>query len=160
MKNDKLNQKDDQWECKYFDELTVNELYKILAIRTEVFIVEQNCPYQDVDGKDKNSFHLWSINPENKEITSYCRIVKPGISYNEPSIGRVLTKDYSRRTGLGKRLMEKSIEEIEKIFPGSGIRISAQLYLEKFYQSFGFVTLGESYMEDNIPHVQMLKVKS
>lgn len=143
------------WIYKHFKDLTLEELYAILAIRSEVFIVEQNCPYQDLDGKDIKAYHLFRYDNTGK-ILACCRILPPGVSYKEASIGRVLSKGELRKTGLGRELMKKAMELVHQNYPNSEIRISAQLYLEKFYHSFGFITIGEPYMEDNIPHIQMI----
>ena len=145
------------WRYKSFDELTSSELYEILKIRSEVFIVEQNCPYQDVDGKDAKSFHLrgWI---EDLPV-AYVRIIPPGISYKEASIGRVLTVMSQRKNGTGKLLMEKAIEHTLREFNVTEIKIGAQLYLEKFYKSLGFNQTSPQYLEDGIPHIEMLYTK-
>ena len=144
------------WTIKSFDTLNTTELYKILQIRNEVFIVEQNCPYQDLDNKDFKSLHLWQQDPEGN-ITAYCRLLPKGISYNEPSIGRVLTSLNNRKEGLGRKMMEFVIDYISDEWKSTQIRISAQLYLKEFYTSLGFHQIGSSYLEDDIPHIQMLK---
>ena len=143
------------WHLKKFEDLSPLELYKILGLRQEVFVVEQNCAYQDVDGKDLKSYHLMGF-AENNFLAAYSRIVFPGVSYKEFSIGRVVSSPTYRRTGIGKLLMEESIKQIEKIYGKVPIRIGAQRYLLEFYKSFGFVPL-EEYMEDNIPHTIMLR---
>ncbi len=146
------------WTCKPFNELSTIELYEILYLRQEVFIVEQNCPYQDCDRKDFNSLHLmgWS---EKCELLAYSRIVEPGISYDEVSIGRVITKPGYRKFGFGKLLIEESIKVIEMHYGKVPIRIGAQSYLLKFYAAFGFETM-EPYLEDGIPHHIMLRAAS
>ncbi len=146
-----------EWNSKKFSELTTSELYSILKVRTEVFVVEQNCSYLDPDGKDPEALHLWT--QTNGEIQAYCRIFAPGIQYKEASIGRVLTSANARGKGLGRKLLKESIEIIESNFNFSSIRISAQDYLLDFYQDFGFVTTGNSYLEDGIPHSEMLRKK-
>ena len=143
------------WILKHFDELTANELYNILQLRNEVFIVEQNCPYQDLDNKDLNAFHL--MGTEKNKLLAYSRLLAPGISYSESSIGRVVSSPAARKMGMGKRLMEESIHQIKNLFHTDTIRIGAQLYLKKFYESFGFIQEGEGYLEDNIPHIIMLR---
>ena len=143
------------WILKKFDELTPKELYEILQLRNEVFIVEQNCPYQDLDNKDLPAWHL--MGKKNKKLLAYSRLFAPGISYSESSIGRVVSSPSARKTGMGKQLMEESILQIRNLFHTDTIRIGAQLYLKKFYESFGFIADGEIYLEDNIPHVQMLR---
>ena len=131
-------------------------LYSLLAARIEVFVIEQNCPYQEADGKDQNSTHVFVVNT-NKEIMAYARIVHPGISYKEVSIGRVMTAQNHRDKGLGKELMNASLKAIEEQFGKVDVRISAQEYLLKFYQSLGFDQVSEVYLEDDIPHIEMLK---
>ncbi len=140
---------------KSFNELSTTELYKILQLRNAVFIVSQNCPYQDLDDKDFVSHHLVLIK-ENKFI-AYARLLPENISYNEVSIGRVCVSESVRNTGTGRALMDISIEKCHNIFGLKPIRISAQLYLKKFYESFGFETVGNEYDEDGIPHIEMLK---
>ena len=143
------------WILKPFAALTPNELYSILQLRNEVFIVEQNCPYQDMDNKDLKSWHLMGIK-ENK-LLAYSRLLAPGISYSESSIGRIVSSPSVRKTGMGKKLLEESIEQIKNLFKTDTIRTGAQLYLKTFYESFGFVQEGEIYLEDNIPHIIMLR---
>lgn len=144
------------WNLKKFEELTPFELYTILALRSEVFVVEQNCPYQDEDGKDLKSWHLMGWNEDNI-LAAYTRILKAGDSFHEASIGRVVSSPKVRGTGIGKLLMQQSIEELYNLFGKVPIRIGAQRYLEKFYESLGFVIAGEPYLEDDIPHVEMLR---
>jgi ElaA protein len=143
------------WHCKHFSKLTAAELYNILRLRTEVFILEQNCLYQDVDGKDVKCFHLFGVNEAN-EVQAYARVLPQGVSYEEVSVGRVVTSKKARGTGAGKELMKRVIEFISKEFGSASIRISAQSYLIKFYSDFGFRTVGEEYLEDDIPHTQMI----
>lgn len=147
-----------QIDVKTFQELSLDELYQILQLRSEVFCVEQNCVYQDLDGKDKKACHV--IGTGNGQIVAYTRLFKPGDYFDEASIGRVLVKKSERKYGYGKEIMEASIRIIEKKFSTAGIRISAQSYLTKFYGSLGFMEEGEPYLEDGIPHVQMCKKKS
>jgi ElaA protein len=142
------------WSCKHFKDLSNKELYQIFRLRLAVFVVEQNCPYQDADGKDLKSLHV--TGKQNDELIAYARIVLPGISYQEVSIGRVVTSKEARRTGAGKILMKKSMECIKKEFGNVPVRISAQSYLQKFYEGFGFKRVSDEYMEDDIPHVEML----
>lgn len=144
--------------CKLFKDLTVYELYDIMALRAEVFIVEQNCPYQDADGKDLDGWHLMGHTPEGN-LVAYTRLLPKGISYPEyASIGRVVNSPKVRGTGAGKVLMEASIKEIKRLYPNDKIKIGAQSYLLKFYESLGFVSTGEEYLEDNIPHTSMVYV--
>ncbi|MBL4676051.1 MAG: GNAT family N-acetyltransferase [Mucilaginibacter sp.] len=141
---------------KHFTELTTAELYALLRLRAEVFVVEQNCVYLDLDGKDQQSFHL--LYYADDELAAYTRLVPAGLSFNEISIGRVITSPRHRGTGLGKKLIDASIEGCYEKFGHQTIRIGAQLYLLTFYQSFGFVEQGEVYDEDGIPHIEMVKV--
>jgi len=142
------------WIFKSFDELTPHELYGILQLRNEVFVVEQNCVYQDADNKDISSHHLMCW--KDHILVAYARIVAPGISYSESSIGRVVTSPSARKTGIGKILIRKSIESTRSLYPQHSIKIGAQLYLKHFYESFSFVQTSEAYLEDDIPHIEML----
>lgn len=143
------------WHLKHFKELTSTELYAIMRVRQEVFIVEQTCPYLDADGKDTYCQHL--VGYVDTDIAAYARIVPPHVSYDEPSIGRVLTTAKYRKDGYGRLLMQKAIAETINAFGAVDIRIGAQLYLKKFYESFGFVQQGEVYDEDGIDHIIMLR---
>jgi len=144
-----------QWVFKSFAELTVNELYAIMRLRQEVFIVEQNCPYLDADGKDMKSHHLMGY--LGLDLVAYSRLVKPGVSYSEVSIGRVVSSTKHRKRSFGRELMTESIRQIEQLYGPVAIRIGAQQYLQKFYEGFGFVRLGEPYLEDDIPHIIMVR---
>lgn len=145
------------WQCKFFSELTNEELYKIIQLRIDVFVVEQNCVYQDCDGKDLESFHFTGWDENN--LVAYTRLLPKGISYPEAaSIGRVITARSARGQNLGKQLMTKSIEQIYTLFGNVPIKISAQLYLKHFYESFSFVQEGGAYLEDHIEHIAMEKV--
>ena len=146
-----------KWEIKKFDELTGQEVYEILKIRSEVFVIEQTCIYEDCDDKDKKSYHLFGV--DNGQIVAYSRILEKGVSYDEISIGRVLTAKRHRRKGLGKVMMLNAIEFIEKHLKEKVIRISAQQYLLNFYSNLGFVKVSEMYLEDDIPHLEMLYKK-
>ena len=145
------------WFCKTFDKLTKDELYALLHLRAEVFVVEQDCPYQDVDNKDKNAIHVFA--EKNAEIVAYARILKPGDYFQETCIGRIVTKQTLRGTGLGRELVKKSIEYIEAHFKTNTIHISAQTHLKRYYESFGFIQDGAEYLEDNIPHIGMTRSK-
>lgn len=144
------------WEITRFEDLSPEKLYRIMRLRAEVFIVEQNCPYQDADGKDQKSFHVMGYDSD-RELVTYCRILPENISYPEVSIGRVVSSSKVRGKGAGKLLMERALEEIELLFGNEPVRIGAQLYLKKFYESFGFVVISDEYMEDGIPHIEMLR---
>lgn len=143
------------WEFKNFSELTLESLYDIMRLRQEVFILEQNCPYLDADGKDIHSYHL--LGYLNSELVAYLRLVMPGISYDELSFGRILTSKKIRGNGVGKLLMEEGIKQSKIIFGNIPNRISAQKYLKKFYNEFGFKEIGKEYLEDGIPHIEMIK---
>jgi ElaA protein len=141
--------------CKPFDQLTTQELYAILRVRQEVFAVEQNIVYQDCDNKDQHCLHLWAYN-DKQDIVAYARLVEPGISYEGYcSIGRVLTTLDSRGENYGKQLMQQAITLCKQHY-GGGIKISAQQYLEKFYQGLGFTTYTEPYIEEDIMHIGMV----
>jgi len=140
---------------KTFDQLTTEELYQILRLRSEVFVVEQDCVYQDVDNKDQKALHI--IGTKNGEIVAYTRIFKPGDYFNNVSIGRVVVSQDQRKYGLGKQIMQASLAAIDQRFPNQPIEISAQSYLLKFYMELGFKVTGEEYLEDGIPHRRMLK---
>jgi ElaA protein len=143
-------------QFKHFNELTTDELYAILQLRMEVFVVEQNCVYQDLDEKDKDSIHMvWY--DKNQRIIGTCRVLPPGLSYPEISIGRIVTSPSVRGNGLGHQLMREVLGFIKVNYIGhTSIRISAQSHLESFYQSHGFCTTGKEYLEDGIPHMEMI----
>jgi ElaA protein len=144
------------WQCQYFSELTNEELYKILQLRIEVFVVEQKCIYQDCDSKDLKAYHLTGWDDGN--LIAYTRLLEKGISYPEAaSIGRVITAQSVRGQNIGKQLMLKSIEQVYILFGKVPIKISAQLYLKRFYESFSFVQEGGVYLEDGIDHIAMEK---
>jgi ElaA protein len=149
-----IKQMELNWRYKSFEDLTAQEVYAILQLRSEVFVVEQNCVYQDIDGKDQKSFHLMGW--EGGDLVAYCRLVKPGVSFVEASIGRVITSPKYRGNGFGIALIEKALAQIVETFGVGDIKIGAQLYLKKFYGSFGFVQTSEMYLEDDIPHIEML----
>jgi ElaA protein len=144
-----------QWTLKKFDQLSVHELYDLLRLRTEVFVVEQNCVFQDMDNKDQLSWHL--LGHEGDRLIACTRLVPPGVAYEYPSIGRVATDRSIRGTGIGRLLMEKSIAESERLFGLTRIKIGAQVYLKKFYTSLGFIQTGEPYLEDGIEHIEMIR---
>lgn len=141
------------WCCKSFDTLTSAELYSILQLRNEVFVVEQNCVYQDCDDKDPESHHLlgWHQN----KLVAYTRLIPAGVAYNEISIGRVVTSLSVRGNKIGKELMQQSIEKLYELFGKMPIMIGAQLYLKNFYESFGFIQCSDIYLEDGIEHIKM-----
>ena len=140
---------------KTFNQLSLDELYYLLQLRSEVFVVEQDCVYQDIDGKDKKALHV--IGKKDNTIIAYSRIFKPGDYFKEASIGRVVVAENFRHLKYGHQLMVASIEAVEASFSSKKIKISAQKYLENFYNNLGFITSGEPYLEDGIPHIAMIK---
>jgi len=145
------------WIFKKFEDLTPAELYAIIQLRNEVFIMEQNCIYQDADNKDQPSWHLagWDTG----KLVAYSRIIPPGIAFKECSIGRVASSPAHRNTGAGRELMKESISKAFDQFNCNSIKIGAQLYLKKFYNALGFIQCSEQYLEDGIPHIEMLLLK-
>ncbi|MEP7278354.1 MAG: GNAT family N-acetyltransferase [Bacteroidota bacterium] len=142
------------WICKPFDTLTADELYAMLRLRNEVFVVEQHCVFQDADNKDQASFHVmgWQQN----RLIACARLVPPGVAYEEASIGRVVTVITARGSGIGRELLKQAIAGCRNHFGNFGIRIGAQVHLQAFYGSLGFVPTGGIYPEDGIAHIQML----
>lgn len=145
-----------QWQVKTFEELSTRDMYEILRVRQEVFVFEQNCPYQDVDGLDDVSWHLYQKDEASDKILAYLRITFAGHKYDEVSIGRVLTTDAARGMGLGKSLIAEAMHFLAEQCPNQPVRISAQLYLQEFYEGFGFKVVSAPYDEDGIPHIEML----
>jgi ElaA protein len=140
---------------KKFEEISIDELYGILQLRAEVFVVEQDCAYQDMDGKDQEALHI--IGSKNNKIVAYARIFKPGDYFKEASIGRVVVKNSERKYGYGYEIMNASIKVVHEFLNETKIHLSAQSYLKKFYNNLGFKELGEEYLEDGIPHIEMIK---
>lgn len=145
------------WRFQTFDELTTSELYGILRLRSEVFVLEQRCCYLDADNKDQRSHHLSGY--RNGELMAFSRIVPPGLSYEYPAIGRIVVSPRGRGTGYGIELLRVSIQKLEELYGNVPIRIGAQLYLKRFYESFGFRQSGEIYLEDEIEHIEMTRPK-
>lgn len=143
------------WKIKTFDEFTVPELYAVLKARIDVFVIEQNCPYPDLDNYDQKAIHIWA--EEDGEILAYCRVFDKGIKYGETSLGRVLTTEKARGKNLGRQLIKYAVETIENRFHTKEIKISAQDYLLKFYSEFGFTDTAKKYLEDDIPHTEMIR---
>ncbi|RYG06073.1 MAG: GNAT family N-acetyltransferase [Chitinophagaceae bacterium] len=139
---------------KEFESLTPTELYAILHLRTDVFVVEQNCAFQDLDYKDQKAYHLMGY-IDNK-LAAYTRLLPAGVTFDEPSIGRVVTASFIRNSGIGKKLMSESVDAVYRLFGRQPIKIGAQLYLQKFYESFGFQQSSDVYLEDDIEHIHML----
>ncbi len=144
------------WTTKPFDALSLAELYALLQLRSEVFVVEQTCVFQDIDGHDQAAYHLLGYTAAG-ELAAYARLFAPGSSYVQVSIGRVVSSPRHRRGGLGRALLTQAIAECEALFGAQPIKIGAQCYLQAFYESFGFVPQGEPYLEDGIPHQYMLR---
>ncbi|MFM7645696.1 MAG: GNAT family N-acetyltransferase [Sphingomonadales bacterium] len=144
-----------RWVLKTFQELLPEELYAVLRLRAAVFVVEQTCAFQDLDNKDQSSYHLLGYIDD--ELVAYTRLVPPGISYTAASIGRVVTSPAYRKRGLGKELMQVSIDHCNRLFASATIVIGAQCYLENFYRSFEFIPSGEIYLEDGIEHIEMTR---
>jgi len=147
-----------KWILKTFEELSLKEFHDIIQLRLTIFVVEQDCPYLDLDGKDFKAYHFYGqLDDESEKIVAYTRIFAPGDYYKEAAIGRVVVDADYRKDGLGFQLMKKSTEQIEALFDTKVIKIGAQLYLKKFYESLGFTQVGEGYLEDGIPHIYMIK---
>lgn len=142
------------WQVKTFDKLSVYELYDILQLRSEVFVVEQQCIFPDADYKDQGAHHLTCYIGD--KLAAYTRLIPAGVSYKEASIGRVVTAPFARNSGIGKKLMTQSIRVLYELYGKQVIRIGAQLYLRKFYESFGFIQDSDVYLEDGIEHIEML----
>ncbi|MEE4295125.1 MAG: GNAT family N-acetyltransferase [Wenzhouxiangella sp.] len=145
-----------RWKDSDFASLSTGELYAILAARVDVFVVEQDCPYPELDGLDQTALHLWAANEE-EQVAAYARITAPGTRFEEPSIGRVITTSDFRGQGLGRALMNRALELARKHYPGASLRISAQQHLQPFYETLGFAFVCGPYDEDGIPHVEMLR---
>ncbi|MFA5903282.1 MAG: GNAT family N-acetyltransferase [Desulfobacula sp.] len=147
-----------EWEIKPFDRLCIDELYDLLKLRVDVFVVEQNCAYAELDENDRHpdTLHLTGRN-ENRELVAYLRILPPGLSFEQPGIGRVVVSKKNRGQGFCRTLIQKAVDQIHRSWPGMGIKISAQAYLEAFYQSYGFKKVSGPYSEDGILHLEMLR---
>ena len=139
---------------KTYSELTKDELYALLQLRSEVFVVEQDCIYQDIDGKDQKALHVLGF--KENQLIAYTRVFKPGDYFKQASIGRVVVKANERHHQYGNQIMIASIQAVKQYFNETTIKISAQCYLKKFYNSLGFKEVGEEYLEDGIPHIAML----
>jgi ElaA protein len=148
-----------EWQWSSFEQLDVDALYAVLARRQEVFVLEQNCLYADIDAIDQQAFHLlgWQGPADRRQLVAYLRALAPGVKYAEASLGRVLCVQSARGAGLGRRLVDEGIRRTEQQFPGRRIRISAQQHLERFYSGFGFRATSAPYSEDGIPHIEMLR---
>jgi ElaA protein len=145
-----------KWKLKFFKELTLSEFHDLLKLRIDIFVVEQNCPYHELDGKDKNACHLLGINDDGK-IIAYTRIFEPGVYYKEAAFGRVVVHKDFRKQQIGYELIQQTISAMHNLYGVIPIKIGAQTYLKKFYSSFGFSQSGKPYIEDGIPHIHMIK---
>ncbi len=146
---------DIKWSIKKFDALTLEELYQVLRLRSEVFVVEQQCVYQDIDNADQQALHVMGVTADG--LAAYTRLFAPGVKFDLASIGRVLTASFARRTGIGRILMAVSIGALQAEWGKIPIKLGAQLYLQQFYESLGFVKSSEMYLEDGIPHIEMIR---
>ncbi len=143
------------WRLMSFEDLRVGELYEVLRLRSEVFVVEQKCIYQDIDGADREAMHLLGVQAH--ELVGYARCFEAGVKFPEASIGRVLIRQCARSTGLGHALMEQAVAAISQVWGPQAIRIGAQAHLAGYYAKHGFKDVGKPYMEDGIPHLEMLR---
>jgi len=143
------------WQWCELTELSTHQWYAIVAARLAVFVVEQNCPYQELDGWDLRATHLIAWHDD--KVAAYLRCFAPGVKWPEASLGRILTTQAFRGTGIGRDLVARGLARIDATFPRSPVRIGAQAHLEKFYGSFGFVVASDPYLEDGIPHIEMLR---
>ena len=150
-----------EWKIKSFNQLDRDELYELLKLRVDVFVVEQNCPYPEIDGKDRHpeTLHLIGLN-QNGELLAYLRILPPGLSFKQVSIGRVVVGKKSRGKGISDTMVQKALDHIKSTWPNESIQIGAQVYLKAFYESHGFEGASESYLEDGIPHIDMIRMCS
>ena len=148
------------WRCAPYADLTLDELYALLRLRSLVFVVEQQCPFLDLDGDDDRAWHLlgWAERAGGPPLLgAYARLFAPGVKYAEASVGRVVSHPDVRRTGAGRALMAEALRRVAALAPGAPVRIGAQKYLERFYASFGFARAGEDYLEDGIVHLEMVR---
>lgn len=145
-----------RWTCVPFDELSTTQLYDVLALRSEVFVVEQHCVFLDIDGLDRQTWHLLGQGDDGR-LKAYARLIPPGLKAADALIGRVVTSPAARSGGVGRALMAQALVECGRLWPGHAITLHAQAHLERFYASFGFTPIGEQYMEDGIAHIEMHK---
>ena len=143
------------WRFARFEELTARELHDAFQLRSAVFVVEQTCPFLDIDGADPACWHI--LGRQDGRLVAYCRLVPPGVKYPEPSIGRVTSARDARRTGAGRSLMREALARADALWPRQALRIGAQMYLKAFYESFGFRQSSEPYDEDGILHIEMIR---
>lgn len=141
-------------EAKTFNQLSIEELYAALKLRTDVFVVEQECAYPELDGFDQKAMHIMGF--EGNELQAYARVLPAGTVYNQPSIGRVAVEENHRKKGYGRQIFKEALDQITRLNPGANVKIQAQCYLESFYASFGFQTISEPYPDAGVWHVDML----
>ncbi|MCG6202069.1 GNAT family N-acetyltransferase [Psychromonas antarctica] len=147
------------WLCLSFSELSSKQLYELIKLRIDVFMVEQNCLYPELDDKDHASGVRHLLGYQQNNLVAYARLLPPGISYQQVSIGRIVTAKKSRQNGCGKALLTTVLQQCQQLWPAQDIKIGAQCYLIDFYQSFGFERVSNDYMEDGIAHLDMLLMK-
>lgn len=147
------------WLCLTFSELSTTQLYQLLKLRVDVFVVEQNCPYPELDNKDHQTdvYHL--LGYQDNELVACARLLAPGINYSQVSIGRIATLQTHRKHGIGKQLLNTALQQCEQHWPQQDIQIGAQVYLIRFYETLGFKRHSQDYLEDDIPHLDMLLTK-
>lgn len=145
-----------RWEARFFSELTGAEMHALLKLRQNVFIVEQKCIYPDIDVYDQHAMHVF-LTDQKQDMVAYARLLDPGVRFHEPSVGRVAVALSERGNGIGRMLMEKTLEQSEYLYPMKSNRISAQMHLKDFYASFGYEQVSDEYDEDGIPHIEMLR---
>jgi ElaA protein len=146
-----------RWACLPFSALSVQQLYDVLALRSQVFVVEQNCVFLDIDGLDPQTLHLLGTGDDDA-LKAYVRLIPPGLKAPDALIGRVVTAPAARGGGTGRVLMAEAVAQCERLWPGHAITLHAQAHLERFYAGFGFAAVGEHYMEDGIPHIEMRRL--
>jgi len=153
-----MNTQEAQWHAKPFAQLSGTEVYALLALRQQVFVVEQRCAYLDADGRDAEATHIYTLDASQPHVALACaRVFAPGVKYAEASVGRVVSAASQRRTGLGRACVARALAHIEAVYGAVPARISAQAYLERFYGEFGFARVGANYLEDDVPHLAMLR---
>jgi ElaA protein len=148
-----------EWQWQAFNDMAVADLYQVLYHRQQVFVLEQQCLYPDIDNFDQDAHHLtaWITKDGKRELAAYLRVIAPGVKYQEMSLGRILSTQAVRGAGVGRQLVAKGLEYAQALYPGHACRIGAQQYLERFYGSFGFKTVSEPYDEDGIMHIEMVR---
>jgi ElaA protein len=150
-----------QWISKSFSQMGVSELYEVLKLRVDVFVVEQNCPYPELDGKDvyPQTLHFMGRNKADGKLAAYLRILPPGVRFKEVTIGRFVVAKAFRKQRIGNNMLERALSRIKDVWPNETVKISAQVYLKNFYESHGFEAISEHYVEDGIPHIDMIRLR-